>query len=110
MMYMILRTYLLFLPLSDIPSVMAESAVFNADDSTGGGGFVVHWLNNKDLSFTTSMDLFMLQLRKLSEQQLDQTTEDPPDLEGSPMKFDFGMTCPQTNINFFKLIRLKSFL
>lgn len=34
----------------------------------------------------------MLQLRKFSEQQLDQTTEDPLDPEGSPMKFDFGMT------------------
>lgn len=78
--------------LSDIPSVLADSAVFNPDDGTGGGGFVVHWLNNKDLSFTSSMDLFMLQLRKFSEQQLDQTTEDPLDPEGSPMKFDFGMT------------------
>uniref|UniRef100_A0A672GJ05 Dmx-like 2 n=1 Tax=Salarias fasciatus TaxID=181472 RepID=A0A672GJ05_SALFA len=39
-------------------------------------GFMVHWLNNKDLSFTSSMDLFMLQLRKFSEQQLDQTMSD----------------------------------
>uniref|UniRef100_A0A671XSN3 Dmx-like 2 n=1 Tax=Sparus aurata TaxID=8175 RepID=A0A671XSN3_SPAAU len=61
----------------------------------GGGGFVVHWLNNKDLSFTSSMDLFMLQLRKFSEQQLEQTTEDPLDPEGSPMKFDFGKTLNQ---------------
>lgn len=78
--------------LSDIPSVLADSAVFNPDDGSGGGGFVVHWLNNKDLSFTSSMDLFMLQLRKFSEQQLDQTTDDPLDPEGSPMKFDFGTT------------------
>ncbi|KAI4830189.1 hypothetical protein KUCAC02_001839 [Chaenocephalus aceratus] len=63
----------------------------NTDDGSGGGGFVVHWLNNKDLSFTASMDLFMLQLRKLSEQQLDQTTDDPLDPEGSPMKFDFDL-------------------
>uniref|UniRef100_A0A8C4P029 Dmx-like 2 n=1 Tax=Dicentrarchus labrax TaxID=13489 RepID=A0A8C4P029_DICLA len=68
-------------PNTDIPSVLADSAVFNPDDGTGGGGFVVHWLNNKDLSFTSSMDLFMLQLRKFSEQQLDQTTEDPLDPE-----------------------------
>uniref|UniRef100_A0A3Q4IG57 Dmx-like 2 n=1 Tax=Neolamprologus brichardi TaxID=32507 RepID=A0A3Q4IG57_NEOBR len=78
-------------PNTDIPSVLADSAVFNPDDGTGGGGFVVHWLNNKDLSFTSSMDLFMLQLRKFSEQQLDQTTEDPLDPEGSPMKFDFDL-------------------
>lgn len=78
-------------PNTDIPSVLADSAVFNPDDGTGGGGFVVHWLNNKDLSFTSSMDLFMLQLRKFSEQQLNQTTEDPLDPEGSPMKFDFDL-------------------
>ncbi|XP_078141511.1 dmX-like protein 2 isoform X1 [Centroberyx gerrardi] len=78
-------------PNTDIPSVLADSAVFSPEDGTGGGGFVVHWLNNKDLSFTSSMDLFMLQLRKLSEQQLDQTTEDPLDPEGSPMKFDFDL-------------------
>lgn len=78
--------------LLDIPSVLADSTVFNPDDGTGGGGFVVHWLNNKDLSFTSSMDLFMLQLRKFSEQQLEHTSEDPLDMEGSPLKFDFG-TC-----------------
>uniref|UniRef100_A0A8D3DLP2 Dmx-like 2 n=1 Tax=Scophthalmus maximus TaxID=52904 RepID=A0A8D3DLP2_SCOMX len=76
-------------PNTDIPTVLADSAVFNPDDGSGGGGFVVHWLNNKDLSFTSSMDLFMLQLRKFSEQQLDQTAEDPLDPEGSHMKFDF---------------------
>uniref|UniRef100_A0AAQ5XEQ4 RAVE complex protein Rav1 C-terminal domain-containing protein n=1 Tax=Amphiprion ocellaris TaxID=80972 RepID=A0AAQ5XEQ4_AMPOC len=76
-------------PNTDIPSMLADSAVFNPDDGTGGGGFMVHWLNNKDLSFTSSMDLFMLQLRKFSEQQLEQATDDPLDPEGSPMKFDF---------------------
>lgn len=80
--------------LSDIPSALADSAVFNPDDGNGGGGFVVHWLNNKDLSFTSSMELFMLQLRKFSEQQLEQTTEDALEPEGSPLKFDFGMTQP----------------
>lgn len=85
--------------LLDIPSILADSTVFNPDDGTGGGGFVVHWLNNKDLSFTASMDLFMLQLRKFSEQQLEQTTEDPLDTEGSPMKFDFGMTQNLANIH-----------
>uniref|UniRef100_A0A673ZJD5 Dmx-like 2 n=1 Tax=Salmo trutta TaxID=8032 RepID=A0A673ZJD5_SALTR len=77
-------------PATDIPAVLAESAVFTPEDGSGGGGFVVHWLNNKDLSFTTSMDLFMLQLRKLSEQQLDQATDDALDQNGSPIKFDFG--------------------
>uniref|UniRef100_A0A3Q2ZV78 Dmx-like 2 n=1 Tax=Kryptolebias marmoratus TaxID=37003 RepID=A0A3Q2ZV78_KRYMA len=78
-------------PNTDIPSTLADSSVFNPEDGTGGGGFVVHWLNNKDLSFTSSMDLFMMQLRKFTEQQLEQTTEDPLDPEGSPMKFDFEL-------------------
>uniref|UniRef100_A0A8C5BKC1 Dmx-like 2 n=1 Tax=Gadus morhua TaxID=8049 RepID=A0A8C5BKC1_GADMO len=78
-------------PNTDLPAVLADAAVFNPDDGSGSGGFVVHWLNNKDLSFTSSTDLFMLQLRKLSEQQLEQTTDDPLDApDGSPLKFDFG--------------------
>ncbi|XP_061596191.1 dmX-like protein 2 isoform X2 [Cololabis saira] len=78
-------------PSTDIPAVLADSAVFNSEDGSGGGGFMVHWLNNKDLSFTSSMDLFMLQLRKLSEQQLEQSADDPLDPEGSPMKFDIDL-------------------
>lgn len=91
--------------LLDIPSVLADSTVFNPDDGTGGGGFVVHWLNNKDLSFTSSMDLFMLQLRKFSEQQLEHTSEDPLDVEGSPLKFDFGM-CQRREILLLKRHRV----
>uniref|UniRef100_A0AAV2LNI5 RAVE complex protein Rav1 C-terminal domain-containing protein n=1 Tax=Knipowitschia caucasica TaxID=637954 RepID=A0AAV2LNI5_KNICA len=79
-----------YFPFIYIPS-LADAAAFNADDGTGGGGFVVHWLNNKDLSFTSSMDLFMLQLRKFTEQQLEQTTDDPLDPDGSPMKFEFDL-------------------
>ncbi|XP_041837893.1 dmX-like protein 2 isoform X2 [Melanotaenia boesemani] len=78
-------------PNTDIPSALADSTIFSPEDGTGGGGFMVHWLNNKDLSFTSSMDLFMLQLRKFSEQQLDQAAEDPIDPEGSPLKFDFEL-------------------
>nr|XP_057944356.1 dmX-like protein 2 isoform X4 [Doryrhamphus excisus] len=78
-------------PNTDIPPMLADSALFNADDGTGAGGFVVHWLNNKDLSFTSSMDVFMLQLRKFSEHQLDHVTEYSLDPEGSPMKFDFDL-------------------
>lgn len=49
---------------------------------------MVHWLNNKDLSFTTSMDLFMQQLRKLSEQHLEQSADDFE--QDTTTKFDFG--------------------
>uniref|UniRef100_A0A8C1PGH7 Dmx-like 2 n=1 Tax=Cyprinus carpio TaxID=7962 RepID=A0A8C1PGH7_CYPCA len=73
-------------PNTDIPAALAGSGLFSEDIS---GGFMVHWLNNKDLSFTTSMDLFMQLLRKLSEQHLEQPTEDF-EQEGTA-KFDFDL-------------------
>ncbi|XP_050759340.1 dmX-like protein 2 isoform X6 [Gymnogyps californianus] len=56
-------------PNTDIPSVLAGTA-FNIDE--GNGGFVVHWLNNKEFNFTSSIEVFMQHLRKISEQQLEQ--------------------------------------
>ncbi|XP_010160499.1 dmX-like protein 2 isoform X3 [Antrostomus carolinensis] len=56
-------------PNTDIPSVLAGSA-FNIDE--GNGGFVVHWLNNKEFNFTSSIEVFMQHLRKISEHQLEQ--------------------------------------
>ncbi|XP_010144420.1 PREDICTED: dmX-like protein 2 isoform X3 [Buceros rhinoceros silvestris] len=56
-------------PNTDIPSVLAGTA-FNVDE--GNGGFVVHWLNNKEFNFTSSIEVFMQHLRKISEQQLEQ--------------------------------------
>ncbi|XP_008941093.1 PREDICTED: dmX-like protein 2 isoform X3 [Merops nubicus] len=53
-------------PNTDIPSVLAGTA-FNIDE--GNGGFVVHWLNNKEFNFTSSIEVFMQHLRKISEQQ-----------------------------------------
>ncbi|KAA0714569.1 DmX-like protein 2 [Triplophysa tibetana] len=70
-------------PNTDIPAALAGSGLFSED------GFVVHWLNNKDLSFTTSMDLFMQQLRKLSEQHLEQSADDFD--EDASAKFDFDL-------------------
>ncbi|KAG9337028.1 hypothetical protein JZ751_029887 [Albula glossodonta] len=75
-------------PNTDIPAVLSGTP-FSADEASGG--FVVHWLNNKDLSFTFSMDLFMQQLRKLSETQLDPAADDL-DPEGSQAKLDMGST------------------
>ncbi|XP_072326719.1 dmX-like protein 2 isoform X4 [Scyliorhinus torazame] len=55
-------------PNTDIPQALAGTA-FNTED--GGGNFVVHWLNNKELHFTSSMEIFMEQLRKLTDQQME---------------------------------------
>ncbi|XP_071611297.1 dmX-like protein 2 isoform X3 [Heliangelus exortis] len=56
-------------PNTDIPSVLAETA-FNTEE--GSGGFVVHWLNNKEYNFTSSIEVFMQHLRNISEQQVEQ--------------------------------------
>uniref|UniRef100_A0A8B9GKE8 Dmx like 2 n=1 Tax=Amazona collaria TaxID=241587 RepID=A0A8B9GKE8_9PSIT len=56
-------------PNTDIPSVLAGTA-FNIDE--GNGGFVVHWLNNKEFNFTSSIEVFMQHLRKISEKQAEQ--------------------------------------
>ncbi|XP_072421197.1 dmX-like protein 2 isoform X1 [Chiloscyllium punctatum] len=71
-------------PITDIPPALAGTA-FNIEE--GGGNFVVHWLNNKELHFTSSMEVFMEQLRKLTDQQ----TEDEVDTvsqNGLKMKLD----------------------
>uniref|UniRef100_A0A4W2HYN0 Dmx like 2 n=1 Tax=Bos indicus x Bos taurus TaxID=30522 RepID=A0A4W2HYN0_BOBOX len=60
-------------PATDIPNVFVGT-VFNIDD--GNGGFVVHWLNNKEFHFTSSTEIFMQQLRKLSERQVDHESDE----------------------------------
>lgn len=78
---------------TDIPSVLAGTA-FNLDE--GNGGFVVHWLNNKEFHFTSSIEVFMQHLRKLSEQQLEEDVDDEEEEEmeekerGLHMKLDHG--------------------
>uniref|UniRef100_A0A8C9A390 Dmx like 2 n=1 Tax=Prolemur simus TaxID=1328070 RepID=A0A8C9A390_PROSS len=60
-------------PATDIPNVLVGTA-FNVDD--GNGSFVVHWLNNKEFHFTSSTEIFMHQLRKLSEKEVDHESDD----------------------------------
>ncbi|XP_062860822.1 dmX-like protein 2 isoform X2 [Trichomycterus rosablanca] len=75
-------------PNTDIPAALAGAGLFSPGESSGG--FVVHWLNNKDLSFTSSMDVFMQQLRKFSEQNLEQAAADELKPDGTA-KFDFDL-------------------
>ncbi|XP_071611366.1 dmX-like protein 2 [Heliangelus exortis] len=76
-------------PNTDIPSVLAEAA-FNTEE--GRGGFVVHWLNNKEYNFTSSIEVFMQHLRNISEQQVEQDFDVEVEKEGKerdlPMKLD----------------------
>ncbi|XP_074773163.1 dmX-like protein 2 isoform X9 [Athene noctua] len=84
-------------PNTDIPSVLAGTA-FNVDE--GNGGFVVHWLNNKEFNFTSSIEVFMQHLRKISEQQLEQDfdveVEEEEEMEekerGLHMKLDHDLS------------------
>ncbi|XP_072134293.1 dmX-like protein 2 isoform X2 [Mobula birostris] len=71
-------------PNTDIPPALAGSA-FNIEES--GGNFVVHWLNNKELHFTSSMEIFMERLRKLSDQQMENEV-DIASMNGLKMKLD----------------------
>uniref|UniRef100_A0A8C5IW04 Dmx like 2 n=1 Tax=Junco hyemalis TaxID=40217 RepID=A0A8C5IW04_JUNHY len=71
-------------PNTDIPSVLAGTA-FNTDE--GSGGFVVHWLNNKEFHFTSSIEVFM-QLKNSVESETGTGTgsseHEDGEREGSP--------------------------
>uniref|UniRef100_A0A452UYQ8 Dmx like 2 n=1 Tax=Ursus maritimus TaxID=29073 RepID=A0A452UYQ8_URSMA len=77
-------------PATDIPNVLVGT-IFNIDD--GNGGFVVHWLNNKEFHFTSSTEIFMQQLRKLSEKQIDHESDqgDREDEERSQEERERGL-------------------
>ncbi|XP_075714124.1 dmX-like protein 2 isoform X3 [Rhinoderma darwinii] len=73
-------------PNTDIPSVLAGAA-FNLEE--GYGGFVVHWLNNKELHFTSSIEIFIQHLKAIVERQ-SEIAEDEEDEDGLLMKLDNG--------------------
>ncbi|XP_040198599.1 dmX-like protein 2 isoform X2 [Rana temporaria] len=73
-------------PNTDIPSVLAGVA-FNLDE--GFGSFVVHWLDNKELHFTSSIEIFIQHLKTIVEQQSD-SGDDEEDEDGLQMKLDNG--------------------
>lgn len=81
-----LRKLIVQLLCTDIPPALAGTA-FNIEE--GGGNFVVHWLNNKELHFTSSIEIFMEHLRKLTDHQM----EDEFDIasqNGLRLKLDTG--------------------
>lgn len=79
-------TYFLSIMFTDIPSVLAGVA-FNLDE--GFGSFVVHWLDNKELHFTSSIEIFIHHLKTIVEQQSD-SGDDEEDEDGLQMKLDNG--------------------
>ncbi|XP_040852610.1 dmX-like protein 1 isoform X6 [Ochotona curzoniae] len=55
-------------PATDIPLLPSISSLSLSEHEDKNGPFVVHWLNNKELHFTLSMEVFLQQLRKSFEQ------------------------------------------
>uniref|UniRef100_A0A667GEJ4 Dmx like 1 n=1 Tax=Lynx canadensis TaxID=61383 RepID=A0A667GEJ4_LYNCA len=55
-------------PATDIPLLPSITSLSLSDNNEKSGPFVVHWLNNKELHFTLSMEVFLQQLRKSFEQ------------------------------------------
>lgn len=51
----------------DIPLLPSISSLSGSDDEESGGPFNVHWLNNKELHLTLTMEVFLQQLRSSLE-------------------------------------------
>uniref|UniRef100_A0A8C7ZS02 Dmx like 1 n=1 Tax=Oryzias sinensis TaxID=183150 RepID=A0A8C7ZS02_9TELE len=79
-------------PATDIPLLPSISSLGAVNDEEPGGLFTVHWLNNKELHFTLSMEVFLQQLRKPE----DEDTYDEEDDHSSPNdpKGDEGVELP----------------
>ncbi|XP_005376601.1 PREDICTED: dmX-like protein 1 isoform X2 [Chinchilla lanigera] len=55
-------------PATDIPLLPSITSLSLSENEEKNGPFVVHWLNNKELHFTLSMEVFIQQLIKSFEQ------------------------------------------
>ncbi|NXL84831.1 DMXL1 protein, partial [Alectura lathami] len=51
-------------PATDIPLLPSITSLSLGENEEKSGPFVVHWLNNKELHFTLSMEVFLQQLKK----------------------------------------------
>uniref|UniRef100_A0A4X2KR61 Dmx like 1 n=1 Tax=Vombatus ursinus TaxID=29139 RepID=A0A4X2KR61_VOMUR len=67
-------------PATDIPLLPSITSLSLGENEEKSGPFVVHWLNNKELHFTLSMEVFLQQLRKKSN-QVEMSREYNPDKE-----------------------------
>ena len=81
----ILIFFLFFVDIPLLPSITPPSLSENEEKS---GPFVVHWLNNKELHFSLSMEVFLQQLRKSFEQPSSETSVE--DSNQADVKSDEG--------------------
>ncbi|RVE67998.1 hypothetical protein OJAV_G00087590 [Oryzias javanicus] len=63
----------------NIPLLPSISSLGAVNDEEPGGPFTVHWLNNKELHFTLSMEVFLQQLRSTLDEQNECSNEEPED-------------------------------
>uniref|UniRef100_A0A4X2KZ65 Dmx like 1 n=1 Tax=Vombatus ursinus TaxID=29139 RepID=A0A4X2KZ65_VOMUR len=79
-------------PATDIPLLPSITSLSLGENEEKSGPFVVHWLNNKELHFTLSMEVFLQQLRKKSNQvdgksdEGNETDDGVDDLKAVPEK------------------------
>lgn len=62
--------------LADIPLLPSIMSLSLSESEEKSGPFVVHWLNNKELHFTLSMEVFLQQFRKSFEHISSDTSND----------------------------------
>ncbi|OXB83639.1 UNVERIFIED_CONTAM: hypothetical protein H355_015287 [Colinus virginianus] len=60
-------------PATDIPLLPSITSLSLGENEEKSGPFVVHWLNNKELHFTLSMEVFLQQLKKNFEHHSPET-------------------------------------
>ncbi|XP_074669200.1 dmX-like protein 1 isoform X3 [Strix aluco] len=63
-------------PATDIPLLPSITSLSLGENEEKSGPFVVHWLNNKELHFTLSMEVFLQQLKKNFEHHSPETNSE----------------------------------
>uniref|UniRef100_G3UN45 Dmx like 1 n=1 Tax=Loxodonta africana TaxID=9785 RepID=G3UN45_LOXAF len=76
-------------PATDIPLLPSITSLSLNEEEEKSGPFVVHWLNNKELHFTLSMEVFLQQLRKSFEQPSSEASVE--DYNQADVKSDEGV-------------------
>ncbi|NWR38283.1 DMXL1 protein, partial [Tachuris rubrigastra] len=70
-------------PATDIPLLPSITSLSLGENEEKSGPFVVHWLNNKELHFTLSMEVFLQQLKRSFEHHSPETnTEESNQMDG----------------------------
>lgn len=63
-------------PATDIPLLPSITSLSLSENEEKNGPFVVHWLNNKELHFTLSMEVFLQQIRSFEQPSSETSVED----------------------------------